>query len=101
MRYDMLIDFFSESGKLNTWGSTDDLGPSYVTSGKHEVNLCHFFMPLVLVDISLSILLIHACWTLLTFYEQENPEPFPLQTDAAIVQAAAGWAHCVSVTGTF
>eukprot|EP00253_Pinus_taeda_P020760 PITA_20760 len=55
---------FSELGKLNTWGSTDDLGQSYVTSGKHE----------------------------------ENPEPFPLQTDAAIIQAAAGWAHCVAVT---
>lgn len=54
----------SELGKLNTWGSTDDLGQSYVTSGKHE----------------------------------ENPEPFPLQTDAAIIQAAAGWAHCVTVT---
>ncbi|XP_057863040.1 ultraviolet-B receptor UVR8 isoform X6 [Cryptomeria japonica] len=54
----------SESGKLNTWGSTDDLGQSYVTSGKHE----------------------------------ENPEPFPLQTEAAIVQAAAGWAHCIAVT---
>lgn len=26
----------SESGKFNTWGSTDDLGQSYVTSGKHE-----------------------------------------------------------------
>ncbi|XP_050212038.1 ultraviolet-B receptor UVR8 isoform X2 [Mercurialis annua] len=25
----------SESGKLITWGSTDDLGQSYVTSGKH------------------------------------------------------------------
>ncbi|GAB4827503.1 hypothetical protein Ancab_034386 [Ancistrocladus abbreviatus] len=25
----------SDSGKLITWGSTDDLGPSYVTSGKH------------------------------------------------------------------
>uniref|UniRef100_A0A0C9RZF0 TSA: Wollemia nobilis Ref_Wollemi_Transcript_415_2290 transcribed RNA sequence n=1 Tax=Wollemia nobilis TaxID=56998 RepID=A0A0C9RZF0_9CONI len=54
----------SESGKLNTWGSTDDLGQSYLTSGKHE----------------------------------ENPEPFPLQTEAAITQAAAGWAHCVAVT---
>lgn len=27
------------------------------------------------------------------------PEPFPLPTDAIIVKAAAGWAHCVSVTG--
>ncbi|MQL86764.1 hypothetical protein Taro_019308 [Colocasia esculenta] len=26
----------SESGKLMTWGSTDDLGQSYLTSGKHE-----------------------------------------------------------------
>ncbi|KAL1207982.1 hypothetical protein V5N11_034275 [Cardamine amara subsp. amara] len=25
----------AESGKLITWGSTDDLGQSYVTSGKH------------------------------------------------------------------
>ncbi|PIA60474.1 hypothetical protein AQUCO_00300167v1 [Aquilegia coerulea] len=54
----------SDSGKLITWGSTDDMGLSYVTSGKHG----------------------------------EIPEPFPLQTDASIVQAAAGWAHCVAVT---
>ncbi|XP_077217335.1 PH, RCC1 and FYVE domains-containing protein 1-like isoform X2 [Tasmannia lanceolata] len=54
----------SESGKLITWGSTDDLGQSYVTSGKHE----------------------------------EIPEPFPLPTEASIVKAAAGWAHCVAVT---
>ncbi|KAJ7964571.1 Ultraviolet-B receptor UVR8 [Quillaja saponaria] len=54
----------SESGKLITWGSTDDLGQSYVTSGKHG----------------------------------ETPEPFPLPTEAAIVKAAAGWAHCISVT---
>eukprot|EP00268_Persea_americana_P023438 TRINITY_DN2303_c0_g1_i16.p1 TRINITY_DN2303_c0_g1~~TRINITY_DN2303_c0_g1_i16.p1 ORF type:complete len:465 (+),score=105.36 TRINITY_DN2303_c0_g1_i16:253-1647(+) len=56
----------SESGKLITWGSTDDLGQSYVTSGKHE----------------------------------ETPEPFPLPTEASIVEAAAGWAHCVVVTGS-
>ncbi|GAB4831843.1 hypothetical protein Ancab_005857 [Ancistrocladus abbreviatus] len=54
----------SDSGKLITWGSTDDLGPSYVTSGKHG----------------------------------EIPGPFPLPTEASIVKAAAGWAHCVSVT---
>ncbi|XP_021813802.1 ultraviolet-B receptor UVR8-like isoform X1 [Prunus avium] len=54
----------SEYGKIITWGSTDDLGQSYVTSGKHG----------------------------------ENPEPFPLPTDASIVKAAAGWAHCVAVT---
>ncbi|KAI8564107.1 hypothetical protein RHMOL_Rhmol03G0156600 [Rhododendron molle] len=54
----------SESGQLITWGSTDDLGQSYVTSGKHG----------------------------------ETPEPFPLPTEASIVKAAAGWAHCVAAT---
>ncbi|XP_038710457.1 ultraviolet-B receptor UVR8-like isoform X2 [Tripterygium wilfordii] len=54
----------SESGKLITWGSTDDLGQSYITSGKHG----------------------------------EIPEPFPLPTEASIVRAAAGWAHCIAVT---
>ncbi|XP_021904027.1 ultraviolet-B receptor UVR8-like isoform X2 [Carica papaya] len=54
----------ADSGKLITWGSTDDLGQSYVTSGKHG----------------------------------ETPEPFPLPTEASIVKAAAGWAHCVAVT---
>ncbi|KAA8539684.1 hypothetical protein F0562_026376 [Nyssa sinensis] len=54
----------SDSGKLITWGSTDDLGQSYVTSGKHG----------------------------------ETPEPFPLPTEATVVKAAAGWAHCISVT---
>ncbi|XP_043701848.1 ultraviolet-B receptor UVR8-like isoform X1 [Telopea speciosissima] len=54
----------SEAGKLITWGSADDLGQSYVTSGKHG----------------------------------ETPKPFPLPTEASIVTAAAGWAHCISVT---
>jgi hypothetical protein len=31
--------FQTESGKLITWGSTDDLGQSYLTSGKHGVLL--------------------------------------------------------------
>ncbi|QHN84855.1 Chloroplastic group IIB intron splicing facilitator CRS2-B [Arachis hypogaea] len=56
---------FGDSGKFITWGSTDDLGQSYVTSGKHG----------------------------------ETPEPFPLLPEVSIVKAAAGWAHCVSVTG--
>ncbi|KAK0584840.1 hypothetical protein LWI29_019532 [Acer saccharum] len=56
----------SESGKLITWGSTDDEGQSYLTSGKHG----------------------------------ETPEAFPLPTEASVVKAAAGWAHCVSVTDT-
>ncbi|RYR03616.1 hypothetical protein Ahy_B06g082687 [Arachis hypogaea] len=55
----------SHSGKFITWGSTDDLGQSYVTSGKHG----------------------------------ETLEPFPLLPEVSIVKAAAGWAHCVSVTG--
>ncbi|XP_038890558.1 ultraviolet-B receptor UVR8 isoform X3 [Benincasa hispida] len=54
----------SATGKLITWGSTDDLGQSYVTSGKHG----------------------------------ETPEPFPLPTEASIVKAAAGWAHCAAIT---
>eukprot|EP00249_Psilotum_nudum_P023192 c28781_g1_i1 orf=166-1779(+) len=54
----------SESGKLSTWGSTDDIRHSYITSGKHQL----------------------------------QPEPFPLQTDAPIIHAAAGWAHCVAAT---
>ncbi|KAF9674690.1 hypothetical protein SADUNF_Sadunf10G0153100 [Salix dunnii] len=66
----------SESGKLITWGSTDDLGQSYVTSGKHGVVLHH------------KTLQLHS----------ETPEAFPLPTEASIVRAAAGWAHCVAAT---
>ncbi|KAH7276582.1 hypothetical protein KP509_39G012900 [Ceratopteris richardii] len=54
----------SDSGIVHTWGSTGDLGQSYVTAGKHE----------------------------------ERPEPFPLPSERPIIQAAAGWAHCVVVT---
>ncbi|XP_007026937.2 PREDICTED: ultraviolet-B receptor UVR8 isoform X2 [Theobroma cacao] len=54
----------SDCGKLITWGSADDEGQSYLTSGKHG----------------------------------ETPEPFALPTEASIVKAGAGWAHCVSVT---
>ncbi|XAR68915.1 hypothetical protein NMG60_11000329 [Bertholletia excelsa] len=56
----------SEKGKLITWGSADDQGQSYLSSGKHG----------------------------------EIPESFPLPTEAPMVKAAAGWAHCVSVTET-
>ncbi|KAL3826028.1 hypothetical protein ACJIZ3_022057 [Penstemon smallii] len=55
----------SASGKLLTWGSADDQGQSYLTSGKHG----------------------------------ESPEIYPVPTNDLIVKAAAGWAHCVSVTG--
>ncbi|KAI3447715.1 hypothetical protein Pfo_004380 [Paulownia fortunei] len=54
----------SAFGKLVTWGSADDQGQSYLTSGKHG----------------------------------ENPDVYPLPTTDLIVKAAAGWAHCVSVT---
>ncbi|XP_027070596.1 uncharacterized protein [Coffea arabica] len=54
----------SGSGKLITWGSTDDQGQSYLTSGKHG----------------------------------ETPEEFSLPTEAPVLKAAAGWAHCVSIT---
>lgn len=30
---------------------------------------------------------------------KEIPEPFPLPHEASVVKVAAGWAHCVSVTG--
>ncbi|KAL1195873.1 Ultraviolet-B receptor UVR8 [Cardamine amara subsp. amara] len=30
----------------------------------------------------------------------ETPEPFPLPTEAPVVQASAGWAHCAVVTET-
>ncbi|WCJ28344.1 Regulator of chromosome condensation (RCC1) family protein [Euphorbia peplus] len=56
----------SGSGKLITWGSTDEEGQSYLTAGKHG----------------------------------EIPEPFPLPDEACSVKAAAGWAHCASVTET-
>ncbi|KAI6675107.1 hypothetical protein NL676_003013 [Syzygium grande] len=29
----------------------------------------------------------------------DTPEPFPLPTQALVLKAAAGWAHCVTVTG--
>lgn len=33
------------------------------------------------------------------FFLKETPEPFPLPTEASIVKAAAGWAHCAAITG--
>jgi len=32
---------------------------------------------------------------------KETPEPFPLPTEAPVVQASSGWAHCAVVTGKF
>jgi hypothetical protein len=43
----MCFPFALESGKLLTWGSTDDMGQSYVTAGKHEVKLT-CLLPLLL-----------------------------------------------------
>lgn len=30
---------------------------------------------------------------------KETPELFPLPTEAPVVQASSGWAHCAVVTG--
>ena len=30
---------------------------------------------------------------------KETPEAYPVPSEAKVVKAAAGWAHCVSVTG--
>lgn len=83
----------SESGKLFTWGSTDDMGQSYVTSGKHEVvmlfSLIYLFSPYG----SSEVMNLSFC------IYQEAPEVFHLPTEVPIVKAAAGWAHCVAVAG--
>jgi hypothetical protein len=91
-----MLLFQSESGKLITWGSTDDLGQSYVTSGKHGVLLelhwvlIYYYLLVLFVKVTQMFLLV-----------KETPEPFPLPTEVSIVKAAAGWAHCVAVTGNF
>lgn len=33
------------------------------------------------------------------YFVKEIPEAFLLPSDAEVVKAVAGWAHCVSVTG--
>lgn len=33
------------------------------------------------------------------YFMKETPEPFPLPAEVSLVKAAAGWAHCVAVTG--
>lgn len=56
--------FQSDSGKLITWGSTDDLGQSYVTSGKHGVvqhhivQLVHYYFQTFICRINLYFLVI-------------------------------------------
>lgn len=83
------------SGKLITWGSADDQGQSYLTSGKHGVcgiSPLHglvYIVPFELILLSFFI----------TTFIKETPEQFLLPTEDPIVKAAAGWAHCVSVTG--
>ena len=44
-----------ESGKLITWGSTDDLGQSYVTSGKHGVVQHYIVLSILVVLIVLLV----------------------------------------------
>lgn len=85
----------SESGKLITWGSTDDLGQSYVTSGKHGVRIAAY----VVLLFSFLFNLTTSREVCLIFSLKETPEAFPLPTEAPVVKAAAGWAHCVAVTG--
>jgi hypothetical protein len=81
-----------ESGKLFTWGSTDDMGQSYVTAGKHEVK------PTYLLDLLLTTRMTNIT-NGVRCPSQETPEAFPLPSDVAIVRADAGWAHCVAITG--
>ncbi|XP_031275157.1 ultraviolet-B receptor UVR8-like isoform X5 [Pistacia vera] len=86
----------SKSGKLITWGSTDEEGQSYLTSGKHGVMqlflICKLFIVFcITIDLASSF-----CRPIV----KETPEPFLLPTEASVVHAAAGWAHCVSVTDT-
>lgn len=50
-------------------------------------SLCPFWKPLTSLKIHGKCFL------------QERPEPFPLPSESPIMQAAAGWAHCVVVTG--
>lgn len=52
---DFLITF-SDSGKLITWGSADDLGQSYVTSGKHGVGAIEHMIGLIFWFLSLFFL---------------------------------------------
>lgn len=84
----------SESGKLFTWGSTDDMGQSYVAAGKHEVLVLSVVLQLIPLQFqSINFTNVYLCIL------QEVPEAFPLPSEVAIVKAAAGWAHCVAVTG--
>ncbi|XP_006341004.1 RCC1 domain-containing protein 1-like isoform X4 [Solanum tuberosum] len=84
----------SGSGKLITWGSADDQGQSYLTSGKHGVCGKSFLYGLIYI-VSFELILLSF---FITKFIKETPEPFPLPTEDPIVKAAAGWAHCVSVT---
>lgn len=81
-----------------TWGSEDDVGQSFLTSGQHGVLHRHSnFFAIFFSYFSLRIILLLVPLQ----FVKETPEPFPLPTEAPIVNAAAGWAHCVSLTGTF
>lgn len=92
----MLFDnLAAESGKLITWGSADDQGQSYLTSGKHGVCGKSFLYGLIYI-VSFELILLSS---FITTFIKEAPEPFPLPTEDPIMKAAAGWAHCVSVTG--
>lgn len=55
--FDFCLFVKLDSGKLITWGSTDDLGQSYVTSGKHGVIqlICFFFVVFFMIMMFLWI----------------------------------------------
>lgn len=66
-----------------------------MTSGKHGVGQ-HYIVLSILVVLIVLLLNLPA---LFQFLVKETPEPFPLPTEASILKAASGWAHCVAVAG--
>lgn len=61
-----LLYFHLEYGKIITWGSTDDLGQSYVTSGKHGV-MEHFTILSSFIVIEFFCFLVELTSVLLNF----------------------------------
>ena len=83
-----------------TWGSADDEIQSYITGGKHGVMNFNFDLLKYLYILKLFMfeLISFSCNAMAPFVKK-TPEAFLLPSEASIVKAAAGWAHCVSVTG--
>lgn len=68
-----------------------------MTSGKHGVMECYITFFLLAMDCAMHFSITY----LFTDIVKEMPEPFPLPSEVIIARAAAGWAHCVSVTGIY